>query len=116
MVGAFISWLSFGGSSNAFDVPVQFLYDYQTTAGDDVSVGLLIVVVAVLVGVLDVVPAFGGRVLLVRVLGLLLIALSAAFFIQLFIAANDLDISVRDIYELGPFLTAAGGLVVLVDR
>ena len=117
VIGAFVAWLDiFGASSNAFDTPVQFLFDYQTTASDDLSVGLLVVACAVLAGVLTLVPSLRDRVGFARLIGVVLAAISVAFVIQLALAADDIGVSFGDVYGLGPFVSGAGGIAMLTGK
>ena len=115
VVGAFIVWLD--PSRSAFDVPIPFLWGYQTTASDSISVGLLVVVLAAVAGGAAVVPSFGDSFQAARILGIALLAVAIAFNVQLAIAANEFDfVSFGDIYGIGPFVTGAGGIVLLVNK
>jgi hypothetical protein len=114
VVGSFLAWFdTSGGTVNAFDVAAPFLIDNKTTASDTLTVGVLIVVLGGAAGAICLIQAFGARVAALRGLGVALIAIAGAFAFQTVQTANDVGLAFGDIYGIGLFVTAIGGIGLL---
>ena len=106
----------FGLSTNSLDAPAAFLWDYQTTASDTFSVGIIVLALAVAGVGLSLTLQLARIPHLVRVAGVLLIAVAAAYLLQLVQLTNDSGASFGDVYGIGPFVTAVGGIGLLVGK
>ncbi len=116
-VSAFLSWFElFGVGANAFDLPVQFLVDYQTTASNDVPIGLLVLVLVGVAAAAAVLPALGDKLQLVRLMGVALVVVAGVFLVQLARAADEVGASFGDLFGVGPFVTVVGGVLLLIGR
>jgi SH3-like domain-containing protein len=114
MASAVVPWTRGGADNNAFDVPVQFLIDYQNTNdGVNLAVALLIV------GIIGVVYAFTPTpTWLVRVAGLIAILVALAYvgqFVRLLDDAGLMD-DVLDLTGFAPIVTMIGGGLMLSGR
>ena len=115
--GALLGWFStFGASANSFDIALLFLIDYQTTASNDLSIGLLVVLLAAVAAVIALIPSTGSRSGAIQFLGGLLIVVAAAFLVQVILATNNTGISFIDVIGIGPVLTAAGGIALVAGK
>lgn len=114
VVGTFLSWLSSDfSSSNGFDVPATFLFDYKNAIDSSFSVGWIVVLLAVSAGASAVVrhPMFRVRG---RIAGGVMMVVSGAYLFQLSRLADLGDLSLTDVVGPGPFLVLGGGLAVLI--
>jgi hypothetical protein len=112
-VAALLPWLRGGiDNPNGFDIPVNFLVDYETVADHDFTVGILIVVfaAAALVGSL---VRQGPWPKMVRPAGIGLATVGALFLLQLFRLTNEFDISYTEVVGVAPLLALAAGVVIV---
>ena len=117
LVGAFLSWFdAFGTTTNSFDIAVHFLIDNQTTASDTFTIGALVAILAGAAGLSAVVPSIARSPMIIRALGIGLIAVAALFAIQIARTASDLGVSVTDLMGVGPFLAGGAGLALLAGK
>jgi hypothetical protein len=116
-VGGLLAWFDFAGvSTGAFDVPAAYLFDYQTTSSDTISIGLVVVLLAAGALVAALVPGFGARRTTVRILGGGLLAVAVLFAIQLARTADGIGQSLTDLIGIGTIVTAVGAVGVLSGR
>jgi hypothetical protein len=115
-VGTFLPWLSAtGNSANGFDVPVNFLIDYQTTAGHDFSAGLIVLALAAAAAVAVLQPKMAARIPLLPV-ALLILVVAGAYLGQLWRLTDDLGVSYTEFVGLGTIVVAVGGALILTRR
>lgn len=115
---AWLPWLSGPQRprQSAYDIPASFLLDSHASAGG-VSLGVVILIVGVL-GVIGAVLAAGRFPALA--LGIAGVVVAVLYAYQLRLSINDLDraahlhLEVRDMIGVGPFATAAGGIIVVI--
>jgi hypothetical protein len=107
IISCFLAW---DGYHDSFDVPLQFLWDKDATGG--VKLGIPLVVVSAVVALFSV-SAIEPFVFLRRLGGVVLLAVTALFVVQLgrHIGWDNLS---TDSIDAGPFLAGAGGLLALI--
>jgi SH3-like domain-containing protein len=112
-----LPWLSppGGGSSNGFDVPLPFLWDY--TSGSDFRLGVVVTILAVLGLAVGLVKQVSAR--LAAVIGFLTLGVGVAFIIQVSRAVSDnLGLGFGDVLGdwvgFGAWGAIAGGVVMLI--
>jgi hypothetical protein len=116
LVSSFLPWLEGnGGSANAFDVPVSFLFSPETATESGFSLG----VVLLLAGAAGAVTAFRAVPAgLRRVAGAAAAVVSAGFAAQLFRLASDAGQG-GDAFQLlgiGAYVGLAGGAILVWGR
>lgn len=115
-VGAFLAWLSANGdSANGFDVPVNFLFDYETTANHEFSAGLIVLLLAAAAGLAVLQPKVAARVPLLG-LAIVILVVAGAYLGQLWRLTDDFGVSYTDYLGLGPIVAAVGGALILTRR
>ena len=109
IVSGFLAWddMAGVGYDDAFDVPLQFLWQIDETGGFEL--GLPFVIVAAVVALFSLSP-FAPVVFLRRLGGVALLGAVALFVVQIGrrFGWDDLDVG------LGPWLAGIGGLLALV--
>jgi hypothetical protein len=108
-LASLLPWLRGGGaSSNSFDVPVQFLFDYKT-ASDGIKLGWLLLIVA---AAIIVVVVKGADPRITRGAGIVAIAVAALYVVQLQRLVSSADgASLTDFVGVGVLVAAVGGLL-----
>jgi hypothetical protein len=117
-ISVLLPWLSppgGGGSSNAFDVPFPFLWDY--TAGGDFRLGIVVIILAVLGLAVAVFRQLSPR--LAAALGIVTLVAGVMFIIQVSRAISDsmglgFGDAIGDWVGFGTWLTIGGGVLMLV--
>ncbi|MEW6154292.1 MAG: hypothetical protein AB1673_09940, partial [Actinomycetota bacterium] len=116
LLGTLMAWIRVvGARSNAFDVPVNFLWDYRAAEGG-LKVGLVLLALAVGAAVLTV---LGGKVAVRRVLGGTVVAVAVLYTVQLqraLSAAGEGAPSLTSAIGFGVLLALGGGVAIAVDR
>lgn len=108
-----MAWFDVGGvvRADGFDVPFVFLFDRRRFDDSAFTIGAVLVGLAALALLAAFVPA--ARTM-GRIMGVLIIAIGAAFGAQLIGLANESFMSITDLSGLGPAVAIAGGVTVLV--
>jgi hypothetical protein len=115
-IGAFVPWLSANGdSANGFDVPVNFLIDYETTASHDFTAGLIVLALAAAAALAVLQPNLAGRIPLVPV-AVVILVVAGAYLGQLWRLTDDFGVSYTDYLGLGSIITAVGGALILTRK
>lgn len=107
IISCFLAW---DGYDDSFDVPLRFLWDKDATGG--VKLGIPLVIVAAVVALLSV-SAIEPFVFLRRLGGVVLLAATALFVVQLGRRIGWDNLSAGNI-DVGPYLAGAGGLLALL--
>lgn len=109
-VSTILPWIRGGGSTNAFDVPISFLFDYKTTSTGGLKTGLLLLAVVGL-AVAAVLKGLDKRVQLGA--GVAGIVIPALFVLQLqrLVSAAGTS-SLTDLVGFGVFPAIAGGALI----
>jgi hypothetical protein len=107
LISCFLAW---DGYSDSFDVPLQFLWDKDTTGGAKLGIPLVCVAGAVTLFSLSAVEPF---VFLRRLGGVAMLGATALFVVQLGRKIGWDDLS-TDTIDAGPYLAGAGGLLALL--
>jgi hypothetical protein len=112
VLGAALHWLhSFFSGVTSFDIPVQFLFDNHTRSSDP-NIGIFLVAL----GIAGLLLSLFARGAIWRVLiGILAIAIAAAFFIQIAEALSGSSRSFTDVTGAGPWVTGVAGLLLMVS-
>jgi SH3-like domain-containing protein len=112
-----LPWLAppFGGSSNGFDVPTAFLWDYAASSG--LKLGVVVLVVAAAGLVVALMMRIDARV--GAALGFVMLLIGVVFVIQVMRAIGDeFDLSfmdaVTDWLGFGTWLAIGGGVLMLI--
>ncbi|MGH9226188.1 MAG: hypothetical protein ACRD2W_20925, partial [Acidimicrobiales bacterium] len=117
LLATILSWIRVeGAKSNAFDVPLAFLWDYEAGSDGGLKVGLLLLAVAIFVGVFSILP---GQVAARRALGGVAVAVALLYTIQLqrlLSAAGDAAPSLLSALGFGVLVTVAAGVGIVIDR
>jgi len=117
LLGTILSWIRIEGArSNAYDVPLAFLWDYKAGSDGGLKVGLLLLALAIFVGVFSVLP---GQVAARRALGGVAIGVAVLYTIQLqrlLSAAGDAAPSLLSALGFGVLVTVASGVGIVIDR
>jgi hypothetical protein len=108
IISCFLAW---GGYSDSFDVPLQFLWDKDATGG--VKLGIPLVSVAAAVALLSL-SAIEPFVFLRRLGGVALLGATALFVVQLGRRIGWDNLSAGNI-DAGPYLAGVGGLLALLS-
>jgi hypothetical protein len=108
IISCFLAW---GGYSDSFDVPLQFLWDKDATGG--VKLGIPLVSVAAAVALLSL-SAIEPFVFLRRLGGVALLGATALFVVQLGRRIGWDNLSAGNI-GAGPYLAGVGGLLALLS-
>lgn len=105
-----LPWIRGGGSTNAFDVQIMFLFDYKTTSTGALKIGLPLLAVAVL-AVAAVLKGLDKRVQLGA--GIAGIGIPALYVLQLqrFVSAAGTG-SLTDLVGLGVLPAIVGGALI----
>ena len=115
VIGVFLPWLSGGLDTNGLDVPVQFLWDHETGADNDVAVGVITLVIGAVAAGLTLMPWLPKtRSVLVPLLGLAVVAIGAAYLVQVARLADLLGLDFADLVGVGPFVVGVGGVLVII--
>jgi hypothetical protein len=110
LVSSFLTWLRSSLSASSFDVPLAFLFDYQTSSDSGAKVGWLLLVLAV--GVVIVVVTHQDR-RIVRGVGIFTIAVGVLYMIQLQRLVGAVPgASFTDFVGLGVILAVLAGVIV----
>ena len=111
LLSSILPWFRGGGTStNAFDVQLQFLFDYKTTSTGGLKVGWLLLALAIAI-VVAVVKNADTRIVMGAGIGA--IAVAALFGIQLQRFVSKVPgASLTDAIGFGVLLAAAGGALV----
>jgi hypothetical protein len=117
VVGALLSWISIegAGSSNAFDVPLQFLWDPDGATDAGLNIGILLLIVGVGGAVMTFLPATGG---LRRAAGMVAILVPIIFVVQvlqLFEGASFADVMTEAV-SFGVYTTLVGGFLLAATK
>ena len=109
-ISTILPWIRGGGSTNAFDVPISFLFDYKTTSTGGLKTGLLLLAVVGL-AVAAVLKGLDKRVQLGA--GVAGIVIPALFVLQLqrLVSAAGTS-SLTDLVGFGVFPAIAGGALI----
>ena len=99
-----------GRYADAFDVPLRFLWDKDATGGAKIGIPLVSVAAVVALFSLSAIEPF---VFLRRLGGVLLLAVTALFIVQLGRRMGWDNLSADNI-DAGPYLAGAGGLLALL--
>ncbi len=116
-ISTLLSWFDFGGQSeNAFEPAAEFLWDHTTSETGGFSIGILLVVLAVVVGLLALVRRAG---VVRRVVAAVALAVPVLFAVQFQRALDELgdfpgQPGVFDALGLGVYVAAAGAAVALL--
>lgn len=115
-VGAIVDWMGRGDFTvSGFDVPVLFLFDYETDSEPGLAVGHL----AVLLAVALLIAAFArqpARRTVALVAGIGLFAIGALFLLQLQRAVSSVDETIFDYLQAGPYIVLAASVMALAAR
>ena len=116
LVGTILSWIRVSGTkSNAYDVPIAFLWNYKSGSDGGIKVGLLLLALAIFVAVFAVLP---GKVQARRALGGVATAIALIYTLQLqraLSAAGDGAPSLRSAIGFGVLLTIGAGIAIAID-
>jgi hypothetical protein len=107
VIACFLGW---GAYDDSFDVPLQFLWDKDATGGAKLGIPLVSVAGAVAVLSLSAAEPF---VFLRRLGGVVLLAVTALFIVQLGRRIGWDNMSADNV-DAGPYLAGAGGLLALL--
>jgi hypothetical protein len=107
IISCFVAW---DGYNDSFDVPLRFLWDKDATGG--VKLGIPLVCVAAVVTLFSV-SAVEPFVFLRRLGGVVLLAVTALFVVQLGRRIGWDNLSTDNI-DAGPYLAGVGGLLALL--
>jgi hypothetical protein len=107
IISCFLAWDAYHDS---FDVPLQFLWDKDASAG--AKLGIPLVIVSAVVALFSV-SAIEPFVFLRRLGGVVLLAATALFVVQLGRRIGWDNLSADNI-DVGPYLAGAGGLLALL--
>ena len=116
LLGTILSWIRVrGAKSNSYDVPLAFLWDYQSGADGGIKVGLVLLALAIFVGVFAILP---GKVTARRVLGGVIIGVALLYTLQLARALSAVDSapSLLSALGFGVLVTVAAGVLVVIDN
>jgi SH3-like domain-containing protein len=113
VLSAFVPWIRFEGTDNAFDLPIACLWSYTNT-GEGMNLAVLLLVL----GVLGLVAAFVRLpAWLTRTAGGIAIVAGLAFILQFLLFLDNSQVyAVGDVLELigfAPLLTIGGGVLML---
>jgi len=106
-ISCFLAW---AGYNDSFDVPLRFLWDKHATGGAKLGIPLVSVAAVVALFSLSAIEPF---VFLRRLGGLVLLAVTALFIVQLGRRIGWDNLSADNIHA-GPYLGGAGGLLALL--
>jgi hypothetical protein len=107
IISCFLAWDEY---QDSFDVPLQFLWDKDATAG--VKLGIPLVIVTAVVALISV-SAIEPFVFLRRLGGVVLLAATALFVVQLGRRIGWDNLSAANV-DVGPYLAGAAGLLALL--
>jgi SH3-like domain-containing protein len=117
IIATFLNWMQMG-SSNGFNVGLPFLWGGWEHGGDGPDLGIFTLIIGIGALLLAVLPR--PSVPLIRALGLIAVVIAVVFAIQVMIMASDLGGNALDAFSdglsFGPYLTLAGGLVMLMTK
>lgn len=114
LVSAFLPWVSQGGSTNSLDVPLSFLWDF--TSSGDPQLGWIVIALGVLTLGVAVMKQEMRAVLML--FGVLSIALSAAFIVQMYRGIADFGGSGSDLFDwlgFAPWVALGAGVILLAS-
>jgi hypothetical protein len=112
IVGAVMQWVhAFFVGFSSFDISAQYLFDNHTRSQDP-KIGIFLVAL----GVIGLLLSLLSRGAIWRaVVGVLAIVIPTLYFIQVAEALSGTSRSFTDVTGLGPWVTGAAGLVLLVS-
>ena len=112
VVGTLLDWTKGGlESSNAFDIPLRFLWDIHVTGGG-LKIGVALVVVAAAGGLLSIFPLTG---MLTRLLALVAAAICVLYGIELGRLLDEGGRSFGDLFDYlgaGVYVSLAGSVLM----
>ena len=116
VIGTFLPWVSAGGAStNALDIPVQFLFSLNASDGP-IKVGFVTLGIGIAAAVLSFLPKTAWAR---RLCGSIGVAVGAAFMLQLFRTIDQAGGSFGDLFStigLGAYLALAGAISLQISR
>jgi hypothetical protein len=117
LIAVVLPWLTppgAGGSSNAFDVPTAFLWDYEASGG--LKLGVIVLAVAIIGLIVSFVMPLDARI--AGAMGVVALAIGLVFVIQVVRAIGEFDLSfgdaISDWVGFGAWMTVGGGVLMLV--
>ena len=117
LLGTFFAWITIDSADgNAYDVPLEFLWNHDNASGGGLNVGLLLLALAGAVGALCFLP---GRVKVRRILGGVALGITLLYIVQLqraLSAAGDGTPGLISALGFGVLLTLIGGGAIVYDR
>lgn len=116
LLGTFFAWITIArADGNAYDVPLEFLWNHRSASGGGLKVGLLLLALAGAVGALCFLPE---KVKIRRILGGAVLALTLIYIVQLqraLSAAGDGAPGLISALGFGVLLTLLGGAAIVYD-
>lgn len=116
LLGTFFAWITIDGADgNAYDVPLEFLWDYQSASGGGLKLGLVLLALAGAVGALCFLP---GKVKPRRIVGGVVIGLTLLYAVQLqraLSSAGDAAPGLISALGFGVLLTLVGAGAIVYD-
>jgi hypothetical protein len=115
VLGVFLPWLSFpGSSSDGFDVPLSFLWSLESGDGG-IKMGIPLLVLGAAGAGLSFLP---GTKQIRRLVGGLALLIVVAYVVQLFRTVGRLggDANAFDLMGAAVYVAAAGGALLSVSR
>ncbi|HEX6597208.1 MAG TPA: hypothetical protein VF045_09745 [Acidimicrobiales bacterium] len=116
LLGTFFAWITIDDADgNAYDVPLEFLWNHESASGGGLKVGLLLLALAGAVGALCFLP---GKVKLRRIIGVAIIAITLVYVVQLQRALSDAGDAAPGLVSalgFGVLLTLVGAAAIVYD-
>jgi hypothetical protein len=116
LLGTFFAWITIDDADgNAYDVPLEFLWNHESASGGGLKVGLLLLALAGAVGALCFLP---GKVKARRIIGVAIIAITVVYGVQLQRALSDAGDAAPGLVSalgFGVLLTLIGAAAIVYD-
>jgi hypothetical protein len=115
LVSLALPWVQGGGGTYAFDIPIQFLWDFRQFDGA-VKVGFVVSALGILAALLCF---FAGTGWVRRICGSLVLIVAVAFVAQIFRGVDAFGGTLADLLDTlgaGVYVTAAGAIALQVSR
>ena len=117
LLGTFFAWITIDeADGNAYDVPLEFLWNHDSASGGGLKVGLILLALCGAVGALCFLP---GKVKVRRILGGVVLGVTLLYIVQLqraLSAAGDGAPGLISALGFGVLLTIVGAGAILYDR
>jgi hypothetical protein len=117
MVASLLPWISTDGvpSTNAFDIPIQFVWDLNTGDGP-IKIGLVLLALGAAAAVLSFVPRTTA---IRRICGGIALAIVLGFTLQIYRSIDAAGGSIGDVFStigIGVYLALAGAITTEISK